>query len=253
VKAAGGVFHLTAFELRQVLKALLLPPGGPLLLGLVGLLWARRLPRLALTLCGIAIVSLTLLSTSLVGDALARSAEEYPALDLRHLTPSQSRSQAIVILGGGVRHDAPESGADEPSARTGLRLIEGARIARATRLPILVSGTAQEARAMSRFLDEDLQVPVRWAESASTNTHENAVFSAKLLHGQGIDRIILVTSSAHMKRAAAEFSAAGLEVAAAPAEMWTSDDRGVQAFMPSLLGLSRSQVALYEFAGRLVR
>jgi uncharacterized SAM-binding protein YcdF (DUF218 family) len=244
---------LTAFEVRQVLKALLLPPGGPLLLGLVGLLWAPRRPRLGLALCGIAMGSLWALSTPVIADALARAAEGYQALDPRHLTPSQSAAQAIVILGGGLRRDAPEVGADAPSAHTGLRLIEGARIARATQLPILVSGGAGEARAMRRFLEEDLQVPVRWVESASTDTHDNAVYSAKLLHGQGVNRIILVTSSAHMARAAAEFTAAGLEVAAAPAEMWTWDERGVLAFAPSMHALSRSQVALYEFAGRLVR
>lgn len=224
-----------------------------MLLGVAGLLLARRRPRLGYSLCAIAIASLWLLSTPFIADALARSAEGYPALDPHHLTPSQSAARAIVILGGGVRRDAPEVGADAPSTRADLRLIEGARIERATGLPILVSGGADETAAMRRFLEQDMQVPVRWVEPASTNTHQNAVYSAKLLHGQGIERVILVTSSAHMVRAAAEFAAAGLEVVAAPAEMWTWDERGVQAFAPSTLALSRSQTALYEWAGRLVR
>jgi uncharacterized SAM-binding protein YcdF (DUF218 family) len=136
---------------------------------------------------------------------------------------------------------------------TALRLVEGAKIARATHLPVLVSGNDREAFAMRRFLEEDLQVPVRWVESASNDTHENAVFSARLLRQHGIERIILVTSSAHLTRAVAEFRAAGLEVEAAPAEMWTRDERGALALVPSVSALERSHTALYEWAGRMVR
>lgn len=244
---------MSALDFRIFLKALVLPPGGPLLLGLLGLLvWWRR-PRLGFALCAASIVSLWLLATPLVSDVLARAAEGYPPLDPTHLTPAQARAQAIVILGGGVRRNAPEVGGDAPSAHVDLRLLEGAKIARATHLPVLLSGSARETRAMNRFMQEDLQVPVSWVDGASDDTHENALFSARILRQQGIDRIILVTSSAHMVRAAAEFSAAGLEVTAAPAEMWTLDERGALAFVPSVLALDRSHMALYEWAGRMAR
>jgi len=75
----------------------------------------------------------------------------------------------------------------------------------------------------------------------------------KTLVAIGIDRIILVTSSTHMVRAVDEFTAAGFEVTAAPAEMWTHDERGVVAFVPTVLALYRSHVALYEWAGRVAR
>jgi len=244
---------LSALELRIFLKALLLPPGGPLLIGVAGLLiWARR-PRLGLALCAVSIGSLWLLSMPIVSDALTRATEGYPALDPTHLTETQARAQAIVILGGGVRRGAPEVGGDAPSTYADLRLIEGAKIARATQLPILVSGSAREAAAMRRFVEENLQIPVRWSETASTNTHENALYSARLLRREGIERVILVTSSTHMVRAVAEFTAAGLEVTAAPAEMWTHDERGAVAFVPTVLALYRSHVALYEWAGRVAR
>jgi uncharacterized SAM-binding protein YcdF (DUF218 family) len=245
---------VTGFELRLLLKALILPPGGPLVVGLIGLLLALRRPRVGLALCAIAIGSLWILSMPIVADALARAAEAgYPALDPAHLTAEQARAQAIVIIGGGLRHNAPEVGADAPSTHADLRLVEGAKIARATGLPVAVSGSTGEAAAMRRFLEEDLQVPVTWVESVSTNTHENAVFSARLLRPKGIERIILVTSAAHVPRATAEFQAAGFTVSAAPAEMWTWDERGARAYVPSMLALSRSQVAFYEWAGRLLR
>ena len=244
---------MTAFEMHVLLRALLLPPSSPLLLAVAGLLFWPRRPRLGVALCATGIVSLWLLATPVVADALARAAERYPPLDPSHLTAAQARAQAIVILGGDVRRNAPEVGGDAPGIHAGLRLIEGAKIARATHLPILVSGDGRETFAMRRFLEEDLQAPVRWVEAASSNTRENAVLSARLLRQQGIERIILVTSSAHMVRAAAEFGAAGLDVTEAPAEMWTWDERGALALVPSVSALDRSRTALYEWAGRIVR
>jgi len=241
------------FELKLLLKTILLPPASPLLLSVAGLLCWRRRPRTALALCAVGIGALWALATPIISDALASSGEDYPPLDPQHLTATQARAQAIVILGGGLRRNAPEVGADAPSTHADLRLIEGAKVARATGLPILVSGSGRETAAMRRFLEEDLQAPVRWVEPASTDTRENALFSARLLHKQDIDRIILVTSSAHMARAAAEFTAAGFEVTAAPAEMWTRDERGALAWIPSVLALYRSHIALYELAGRVVQ
>jgi uncharacterized SAM-binding protein YcdF (DUF218 family) len=242
-----------AYGLHVLLRTLFLPPASLLLIGIAGLVLWRRLPRLGVALCAVCIVTLWVLSTPIIADALAHAMEDYPALDPAHLTVIQARAQAIVILGGGVRRDAPEVGGDAPSAVTDLRLIEGAKVARAMRLPILVSGSPNEAAAMRRFMEEDLQFPVRWVESGSRNTHENAVFSAALLGKEEIHRIILVTSSPHMARAAAEFAAAGLEVTAAPAEMVTRDEPGPLAITPNVTALARSHSALYELAGRLVR
>ena len=106
---------------------------------------------------------------------------------------------------------------------------------------------------MRRFMEEDLELPVRWVESASSNTHENALFSAVILGKESIRGIILVTSSPHMTRAAAEFAAAGFEVTAAPAEMATRDELSALSFVPSATALYRSNSALYELIGRLVR
>jgi uncharacterized SAM-binding protein YcdF (DUF218 family) len=244
---------LTAFGLHVLLHTLILPPASPLLIGVAGLLLWRRRPRIGMALCAACIVTLWALSVPILADALARSAENYPALDPLHLTANQARAQAIVILGGGFRSGAPEAGGDAPSVVADLRLIEGAKVARATHLPILVSGSAREAAAMRRFMEEDLGLPVRWVESASINTRENAVFSAAILGKEGIRRIILVTSSPHMTRAAAEFAAAGFEVTAAPAEMLTRDELGALSFVPSVMALHRSYAALYELIGRLVR
>ncbi len=229
-----------------------MPPASSLLIGIVGLVLWRRRRRLAFACCAVSILSLWLLSTPFVADAIGRSAEDYPALDPNHLTAAQAESRAIVILGGGFRHDAPEVGADTPSITGDLRLIEGARVARATHLPVLISGAPPEAASMRRFMEEDLQIPVRWVEGGSWNTRQNAELSARILLPLGIDRIILVTSSPHMTRAAGDFAAAGFKVTAAPANMVTRDDPGLFWFLPTVHALARSEEAIYEWAGRLV-
>jgi uncharacterized SAM-binding protein YcdF (DUF218 family) len=241
------------FGLHVLLRTLVLPPVSPLLVGIAGLLCWRARPRLGMALCVVCIVTLWALATPFLADVLGRSAEGYPALDPAHLTPGQARAQAIVVLGGGVRRGAPEAGGDAPSVTADLRLIEAAKVARVTHLPILISGAAHEAAAMRRFMEEDMQLPVRWVESASKDTRENARFSAAILDKEDIHRIILVTSSMHMVRAAAEFTAAGFDVTAAPAEMVTLDEPGVLTLIPSALALYRSHVAVYEWVGRLVR
>jgi uncharacterized SAM-binding protein YcdF (DUF218 family) len=124
-------------------------------------------------------------------------------------------------------------------------------VARATHRPVAISGAPLEAAAMRRFMEEDLQVPVRWVEGESWTTRQNAEFSARMLRPLGIERIILVTSSPHMTRAVGDFTAAGFQVAAAPADMVTRNDPGVFLFVPSTYALSRSEAALYERVGRL--
>src|ERR1700735_3846645 len=137
-------FCLMPYELHILRRTLFLPPASPLLIGMAGLVLWRRRPRLGKALFAVCIVTLLALCTPLLADALAHAAEDYPALDPAHLTANQARAQAIVILGGGTRRNAPEAGGDAPGGGTELRLIEGARGARATHLPILVSGGADE-------------------------------------------------------------------------------------------------------------
>ncbi len=247
------------FLWKQLLKNLVLPPTGPLLLAVVGLIvWvgARRrgagvgLRGVGLALCAAGVVLLWALSTPIVADGLMRSAERYPALDLGKPVDAQ----AIVILAGGVRPDAPEyGGRPAPSSTTLQRLVYGAQVVRVTGLPVLVSGSRSEAEAMSDFLRTDLSVTPRWVENHSRDTRENAQKSAAILERAGIHKVVLVTSSEHMARSVTEFRIAGLAVVPAPAEMWTRRDRAFLVWVPNAEALVRSQRALYEVLGRIVQ
>src|SRR5437588_293482 len=122
-----------------------------------------------------------------------------------------------------------------------------------TALPVLVSGTAQEALAMRTSLARDFGVEVRWVEGRSRDTFENAQFSAPLLKATGVSRIILVTDGAHAWRAAHEFAGTGLAVVPAPVGLWAPRETGMQRYLPSTAALDRSRSALYELLGDLVR
>ncbi len=239
------------FVWKQLLKNLVLPPTGPLLLTFLGLLLLtfRRARLGGAILCALGLASLWVLATPLAADSLVRWAERYPALD----PGGVGDAQAIVILAGGVRVDAPEYGTSAPGATSLERLVYGARLARRTRLPVLISGSRFETASMSDFLHQDLGVTAQWLENRSRDTHQNAQFSAVILARAGVHKVVLVTSAAHMARSVVEFNQAGIEAVPAPAAMWTRRDKGVLAFIPNADALVRSQRALYEGLGRVVQ
>jgi uncharacterized SAM-binding protein YcdF (DUF218 family) len=235
--------------LKSFVRSLILPPASLLILAVVGLLLMRRHRKLgvALVICGVG--GIWLCATPVVADVLTHCAERYPSLD-----PSKPvNAQAVVILGGGGVRVAPEYGGWATEGDTLARVSYGASVARRTALPVLVSGTPEEARAMSLTLTRDLGVGVRWIENQSGDTYENARFSARLLRADGIHRIILVTSSPHEWRAAHEFMGAGFEVVPAPVGGDVSRAHGVSGFVPSPDSLGRSYSAVYELIGEPVR
>lgn len=243
--------------LKTVLRTLVLPPAGPLLLAAAGA-WllgrpraSARARRAGLALLAFGLGTLWLLATPVIADHLCRAAEREPVLDAARA----GDAQAIVILAGGsVRVAAPEY-AGEAAAGGDLleRLTYGAYLAHRTGLPVLVSGTAPETQAMQASLTRDFGVTPRWVENRSRDTFQNAQFSAPLLRAQGIARILLVTDALHEHRAAAEFAAAGLQVRPAPTGLWVAVPPQPGRFLPHIDALKRSTLALYELLGDAAR
>lgn len=235
---------------KELLKSLVVPPAGPLVVAIagLGLFCVTRWRRAGATLCAAGLLALWLLAMPIIADVLGRAGERYPALDLKQMP----RADAIVILAAGAR-PAAEYGGQAPSVTTLQRLAYGALIARATQLPILVSGTGQEAAAMHNSLQRDFGVPVQWVESHSRDTQENAQMSAVILRNAKITSIVLVTSANHMSRAAAEFRALGFTVIPAPTGMWAPQEQRWRRWVPNADALKRSQSALYEDLGDIVQ
>lgn len=238
------------FELRILLRTLILPPASLLILGFVGLLLASRYRRLGGTLAAASLAALWLVSTPIIADGLQRMADHYPALDLSRPVDAQ----AIVILGGGgYRRAAPEYRGPAPDYAMYERLAYGAFVARRTRLPVLVTGNGGEAVTMQVSLGRDFGVPTRWVEDRSEDTYDNAHNSARILLAAGVSRVVLVTSDTHLWRAAHEFEAAGLSVVPAPAGVPAPIEVGAMRYVPTATGLLRSYEAVYELVGEGIR
>jgi uncharacterized SAM-binding protein YcdF (DUF218 family) len=237
-------------QLKTLLKNGLLPPGGLLLLSLLGVLLLKRRPKLARACLITGIASLWLLSTPVVSDALTGWVERYPPLDLSRA----ASAQAIVILGGGgQRAVAPEYGGPAAEPLLLERLSYGAYLAKKTGLPVLVTGFSLEARAMHDSLLRNFGVEARWVDDRAHDTFQNARNSKLLLQADGVQRIILVTRATHMPRSVAEFTSSGLEVFPAPVGILASRDFGVLRFVPNAEALLRSHAAIYEMIGEPVR
>jgi uncharacterized SAM-binding protein YcdF (DUF218 family) len=164
-------------------------------------------------------------------------------------------AQAVVVLGGGLRV-APEYGGVTLAHLSLERVRYGARLARQTGLPVLVTGgrlftRTAEAEVMRDTLEGEMHVPVRWVEACAHNTHENARLSAALLHEAGVSRIVLVTHGVDARRARREFSTAGLSVTPAPTGIPSWHIDSLFDLIPSAPALNNSMLALYEMLGNL--
>jgi uncharacterized SAM-binding protein YcdF (DUF218 family) len=243
------------FYAKKVIASLLLPPFGPLLLIALGLLLAARRPRLGkgLAWTGVLLAAATTLSPV---DMLVAPLEEGPLFD----AAAARGAGAVVILGGGRRSHAPEFGGETVNRLTLERLRYGARIARQTGLPVLLAGGTPrgeqpEALMMQDALERDFGLAARWLETASRDTRENALNSAELLKRDGVGRAVLVTHAMHMRRASAEFAAAGIEVVPAPTGMFTGPEpeSSWQAGLPSPNSAYAAWMASHEWLGLAAR
>lgn len=256
---------MEGFSLRWAIEMLVMPPGGPMLLALIGLLilWRRRQSSLAMALLVLGIglgwifampAVATLLCRQAEGESLRPIAEE----QLRLAARGPGAAGAVVVIGGGIRKNLRE-GPERyfPNARTLERLAQGAWAARVTGLPLLVSGgaaaqrTDSEALVMARTLERSFGLKPRWREESSPDTASNARDSAAMLREAGIRKIILVTHAYHMRRARASFIAAGVEVVAAPHGFRSGGELTVFDFLPSTSAIESSWLGLHETIGML--
>ncbi|MBY0431595.1 MAG: YdcF family protein [Rhodospirillales bacterium] len=237
-----------------ILKQLTLPPASLLLACGLGLWLAARGRKGGLAVAGSATALLAVLAMPVVGSLLMAWVEPEP----RALADEEmARARAIVVLSAEARPLAPEYGGPTIGDMTLQRLRYAARLHRRTGLPVLVSGGSPRwhgvalAVSMKRTLEEDFAVPVAWVEPDSADTLANARNSAALLRAEGIGRVVLVTSAAHMARAQAAFAEAGLEAVPAPTGFTARHFDGPAAVIPSAAGLHRSFYALHELIGVL--
>jgi uncharacterized SAM-binding protein YcdF (DUF218 family) len=199
-----------------------------------------------------------MLSLPAVSDALLDGLQVFPALTPAQIAAAHSGPPAaIVILSAGRRVYAPEFGGETADELTLERVRYGAKLERETHLPVLVSGGGTSAEAiplatiMAGVLRDDYGILPKWQEARSTNTAENALYSAEILKKAGISRVLLVTHAWHMKRAYAAFVANGISVIAAPTAFYGRPATRSWAYYmePNMRSFRNAGYAIHEIAG----
>lgn len=239
-------------RLYEILKHLTLIPACLLLPALGFLLGTRRRGDAAWWGCLTFSMLLYAVSTPLIANILVGPLQSYGPLPDASL--GSTGAQAIVVLSAEAVM-APEYGGTTIGPMTLTRVRYGARLHRATGLPILVTGGNAPidglslAEAMRLSLLEDFAIGDALVEASAGTTAENASFSAAMLQARGMSRVLLVTSAWHMPRAVRAFEAAGLSVIAAPTNFDMVDEVSVLSFIPSARALQRSYYGMHEWVG----
>jgi uncharacterized SAM-binding protein YcdF (DUF218 family) len=240
------------FVVKKLITALVLPPTSVLLVAMCGLLMLRWKPRLGRAFAWAGLLTLLALSLPPVSGLLGRLVDDGPPLDLRRATSAQ----AIVVLAAGLRRNAVEYGGDTVNWLSLERVRYAATLARQTHLPVLITGGhvyggRAEADLMRDVMESEFGVPVRWVETHSRNTYENAVMTSQILRPAGIGTVLLVTHGMGERHARREFAAAGLSPINAPTVLpgWVFDSP--LQLLPSASALALSTLSLYELLGNV--
>jgi uncharacterized SAM-binding protein YcdF (DUF218 family) len=229
---------------------LLVPPMNCLLAACLGVaLGPRRFGR-ALRILGLG--GLVLFSLPAVSGSLTAILER----GLNPPPPPITPPQAVIILSGDETEIRIGSAtAFRPGPLTLEREQAGAALARATHLPVLVSGgrirdfSPTLAAIMASSLDADFGIQVKWREDQSLDTWANAADSAAMLHAAGINSVYVVTHAWHMHRALVAFRRAGLQAAAAPVAVDNKPDLRPGAFVPAAHAWLESYWGMHELIG----
>jgi uncharacterized SAM-binding protein YcdF (DUF218 family) len=247
--------------LDKLFDAAISPLSAALILGLFALaLSFTRFRKSARTILALTLIGLWIAATPAFAHWLAdrlqrenppRAAEDLPSAD------------AIVLLGGFLKQPLPPRIAPDLTAAAD-RAVEAARLYRAGKAQrIVVSGgnlpwrfaVAPEAELVADLLVE-LGVPrdALVLETASRNTRENAVNTARIFAEHGWKSGLLVTSGLHMKRALGTFRQVGLDLTPAPADIPSRLPEVPVPFdvLPDVDALDRTTTAIHEIVGLIV-
>lgn len=179
---------------------------------------------------------------------------------------------AVIALGAGREPLAPEYGMSDLTHFSAERLRYAIWLGQRTGLPIGFSGGvgwqqqgdigASEAETAARVAQQFYGVPMRWTETRSADTRQNAVLTVAMLAEQHVQEVVVVTDAFHMPRALRLFKEAArhevalrpdrpvLTVTPAPTHFWRRE--GVLDWLPSVGGATNVRVALKEVLANLV-
>ena len=228
----------------------LVPPVGLIVISALAVWMTLWHPRLGISVAIVTTSLLYLAALPVIGDRMLGDVEvKTPE------KPDFSATQAIVVLGGGVRPGDGGKAPDTLGPWTLERLDFAVHAYRQLNLPVAVSGGLgpgmhqTEASLMKAVLEGDFGVPVKWVEPQSRTTYENAFYTKKLLDADNVTNVVLITNAWHMRRALWSFERSGLHAIAYPSPLTYEQGDRADDYLPSMRGLEESYHALHEALG----
>ena len=187
------------YYLNKIVWAMVNPLVLGMLLVIAGIVFACLKRRKTCVVFLVAAVAwLWVWSMPLVAEALGASLEsEFADAPVEQLP----QADAVVLLGGGM--NAATNVCPYPNLCAAAdRVWHAARIFKAGKAPLIVpSGTGCDRCEVPFLVDLGVPREAIRAEAESRNTEENAKFVAELLKDRDHPKVLLVTSSWHMRRA----------------------------------------------------
>lgn len=242
------------FELLKLFSLVSYPLSQAILIFLIALLLLMAGGRGKATLVGLLGIGwLWLASTAVFADWLMGTLEDPYRPKALSVSPE---ADAILVLGGATRGDTHFSSLGDMNQQSD-RLLHAVRLFQAGKAPVIVlsGGARPGARPEAQLMQEILQVmgipeEVIVTEEASRDTYENALYSRTILEGRGIDRVLLVTSAYHMRRAEAVFRAHGFDIIPSPTDYQRLVAPPlIPRWLPMVDDLDRTTRALHEYVG----
>jgi uncharacterized SAM-binding protein YcdF (DUF218 family) len=255
---------------KPVLVALALPPVPWLILVLVGarlIPWRRFIGWLAIL---VAVAGLWLSACAGIGEWMMRSLmSPPPPLNAERIAALKKGAATgkpgvvVLMLGGGREARAPEYGVASLSPFSLERLRYGVWLSRETGAPMMFSGGlghaaepgTPEADVAAEIAQREFLRPLRWAESKSRDTRENARYSIDALREQEVTQLVLVTHGWHMQRALRAFKEEAAraqlkwEIVPAPMGLAPVVERPVLRWVPSSEGAQLVRAVMREKIG----
>ena len=227
-----------------------------LVLGVLFLILRRRRIAALLAACGMAwVLFWSMPATTLwAGGHLEQLYAYHPPDEL-------PQAEAIVVLGGSTASNRPNWFEPYDRNETISRVDTAARLYQAGRAPIVIvsgaalEGSVSEAQIMANSLrQQGVPRPAIIQESESLTTHQNAVYTSRLLKERDINHVLLVTSALHMPRSMGVFRKLDVNATAAssPPQIVVPDDPAFSFWLPSTQVLSASRSIVKEYVGMLV-
>ena len=254
---------------KPTIGALLLPPVPLLVLLMLAWRLGQRRRLAGGVVLALALAGLWLSHCEAVGAWLERRLIRSPALSLQQVADLRrtlvGHNPVVLVLGGGTQALAPEYGEAGLTPEALARLHFGLWLARQVQAPVMVSGGAghaqpngpAEATVAARIAARDFNRPLRWQETGSRDTRENARLSLAMLRTENITDLLLVTHGWHMARSMRAFEQEAARTGfkgrliAAPMGLALPQTQPLQHWLPSVDGYQRVQRCLHEMLGLL--